>query len=115
MQDTTTLETEWRTMKNYKASFTTVVDTSRVSAAVVSTSPVSCCATGVPTNVVIDVGFNEALNPATVNTTAVSLQQNACCPVPVVPCTVSLLGGGTIVQVTPNAPLETQTGYFVHI
>ncbi len=97
--DTTALDTDGSSLNNYQASFTTVVDTSAVAPAVVSTSPVSCCATGVPTNVVIDVGFNEALNPATVNTTAVSLQQNACCPVPVVPSTVSLVGGGTIVQI----------------
>src|SRR5262249_60319440 len=69
----------------------------------------------VPTNVVIDVGFNETLNAATVNTTTVSLLQNLCCSFPAVPSTVSLLHGGTVVQITPSAPLQPGTFYFVQI
>src|SRR5262249_54282787 len=69
----------------------------------------------VPTNVVIDVGFNETLNAATVNTTTASLLQNLCCSFPAVPSTVSLLHGGTVVQITPSAPLQPGTFYFVQI
>ncbi|HKD79475.1 MAG TPA: Ig-like domain-containing protein, partial [Candidatus Angelobacter sp.] len=68
-----------------------------------------------PTNVVIDLGFNETLNAATVNSSTVSLLQDVCCNFPVVPSTVNLINGGTTVQIIPSAPLLANTFYFVQI
>src|SRR5262249_54153756 len=49
------------------------------------------------------------------NSTTVSLLQDVCCNFPVVPSTVTLLNGGMVVQITPSAPLQPNTTYFVQI
>jgi len=61
---------------------------------------------------VVNLGFDQTLNPATVNTTTVSLLQGGST---VVPTTLSLVGGGTIVQLTPNASLTANTSYTVQL
>src|SRR5262249_47805837 len=97
--DDTAQDVNGNSLTAYQGSFRTVVDTSTIAPAVVSTSPVNG-STGVPTNIVIDIGFNEPLDPATVNGTNVSLlQTDVCCPYPVVPSTVSLVGNGTIIRI----------------
>jgi large repetitive protein len=111
--DGTAQDVDGSNLNAYQGSFRTAIDTTGVAPTAISTSP-QCCG-AVPTNVVIDVGFNETLNPATVNTTTVSLVQDVCCNFPVVASTVSLVNGGTVVQVTPNAPLAANTTYFVQI
>src|SRR5579859_2486693 len=110
--DGTAQDVDGNSLSAYQGSFRTVADTSTVGPSVVSVSPSGL---GVPTNVVLDIGFNETLNPATVNTTTVSLLQNVCCNLPAVPSTVSLVNGGTVVQITPNAPLAANSNYFVQI
>jgi len=65
----------------------------------------------VPTNVVIEAGFNEALNPATVNATTVQLLQNSI----VMSSTATLVGGGAIIKVVPNVALAANTNYTVNL
>jgi YD repeat-containing protein len=110
--DATAQDLDGSSLNSYQGSFRTVADTSTTAPSVVSVSP---SGSGVPTNAVIDIGFNETLNPATVNTTTVSLVQDVCCTFPAVPSTVSLINGGTAIQITPNAPLAANTTYFVQI
>jgi YD repeat-containing protein len=113
--DATALDVKGNTLSAYQGSFSTIPDTSTVAPSVVSLSP-GLFASGVPTNVVIDIGFNEALDPATVSPTAINLMQGFfCCNSPVIPSTLSLINGGTVVQITPNVPLAANTFYFVQI
>jgi len=111
--DGTAQDVDGNSLSSYQGSFRTAVDTTTVTPSVVSVSP-QCC-TPVATNVVIDVGFNETLNAATVNSTTVSLIADVCCNFPAIPSTVNLLNGGTVVQITPSAPLQASTFYFVQI
>jgi methionine-rich copper-binding protein CopC/phosphohistidine phosphatase SixA len=111
--DSTAQDLDGSTLNSYQGSFRTAVDTTTITPSVVSVSPNG--GSSVPTNVVIDVGFNETLNAATVNSTTVSLVEDVCCNFPVIPSTVSLLNGGTVVQITPSAPLLANTFYFVQI
>ena len=110
--DSTALDADGNSLSSYQGSFRTAVDTTTITPGVVSVSP---SGSNVPTNVVIDVGFNEPLNAATVNSTTVSLLQDVCCNFPAVPSTATLLNGGTVVQITPSAPLQPNTTYFVQI
>lgn len=103
-------DTDGNSLSAYQGSFTTVLDPNTTAPSVVSISP-TCCA-NVPTNAVINIGFNEPLNPATVNTTSVNLFLDCCA---VIPSTVSLINGGTVVQITPSTPLAPNTEYFVQI
>src|SRR6266849_982468 len=104
--DSTALDVDGSSLTSYQASFTTVANLSATAPLVVSTSPVNS-AGGVPTNVVVDIGFNQALNVATVTTTNVILRQGST----VVSSAVSLLSGGTIIQINPNSPLAANTSY----
>jgi YD repeat-containing protein len=96
----------------YEGSFTTVANTSTVAPSAASVSPANA-ATGVSTKLVIDVGFNETLNPVTVSSTTVMLNPTA--GGSPVATTVSLIGGGSIVQLVPNAALTANTGYYVQL
>jgi RHS repeat-associated protein len=106
--DSTAQDADGISVTSYQASFITAVDTSTLAPAVVSTNPGNV--NGVPTNVVIDIGFNQPLDPATVNTSTVVLHDSN-----PVPSTVSLLNGGTIVQVVPAAPLAPNASYVVQL
>jgi len=108
--DGTALDLDGNSLTNYQGSFTTTANTSTVGPSIVDTNPESV--SGVPTNAVVNLGFDQTLNPATVNTTTVSLLQGGST---VVPTTVSLVGGGTIVQITPNASLTANTSYSVQL
>jgi YD repeat-containing protein len=110
--DSTAQDLDGSSLNSYEGSFRTALDTTAIAPSAVSVSPTG---SNVPTNVVIDVGFNETLNAATVNTSTVSLVQDVCCNFPVVPSTVSLINGGTVVQIIPNAPLLANTFYFVQV
>jgi large repetitive protein len=110
--DNTALDVDGSPLSPYQGSFTTAVDTSTVASAVVSTSPAYGTG-GVPTNVVIELAYNEPLNPATVNSTNVILQPGFYTPL--VASTVNLLGGGTIIQIIPNAPLAANTQYVYQV
>jgi len=109
--DSTAQDVDGNNLTGYQGSFRTAVDTSTVAPSVVSVSP---SGSGVATNVVIDIGFNETLNAGTVSTTTVSLLEDIG-GLPVVPSTVSVVGGGMIIQIVPNAPLAANTTYFVQL
>jgi large repetitive protein len=96
----------------YEGSFTTLANTSTVPPSGVSVSPAANGATGVSTKLVIDIGFNETLNPSTVNSTTVTLTPSGGSAVAT---TVSLIGGGSIVQVVPKAALTANTAYTVQM
>ena len=91
-------------VSNYQASFTTAPNTSAVAPSVVSTNPASQV-TGVPTNVVIDFAFNEPLNPNALTADTVICTQNRSW----FQTGVSLLNGGTLLQIVPRLPLAPYT------
>src|SRR5260370_40470409 len=72
--DGTAQDVDGNSLAVYQGSLRTVVDTSTIAPLVVSVSR-QCCSAGA-TNVVIDDGCNETLNPARVSTTTVSLLQD---------------------------------------
>jgi hypothetical protein len=96
----------------YEGSFTTVANTSTVAPSAVGVNPASA-ATGVSTKLVIDVGFNETLNPATVSSTTVTLNPTA--GGAAVATTVSLVGGGSIIKVVPKSALTANTSYYLQL
>ncbi len=110
--DTTAQDVDGNNLTAWQGSFTTAVDLSTVAPSVVSTNPVNG-ATAVPTNVVIDIGFNELLNAGTVSSSTVTLTQGS--NGPTVASTVSLLATGTVIQIVPNATLTANTVYFYQI
>ena len=91
-------------MNSYQSSFSTQANNSSVAATQVSTSPANS-ALNVPTNVVIDMAFNEPLDPATLTPTTVLCYQNSAW----FQSEVSLVNGGTVVQVVPRLPLPANT------
>jgi len=107
--DNTALDVDGSSLTSYQGSFNTAANPSTTAPSIVSTNPLS--GTGaIPTNVAFDIGFNQMLNAATVNTTNVILRQGVSGGT-VVPSTVSLLTGGTVIQITPNATLAANTSY----
>jgi large repetitive protein len=107
----TAQDVDGNSLSPYQGSFTTAADTSTVAPGVVSTSP-SSGVSGIATNVVIDIGFNEALSAATVNGTNVYLTQGFST---VVSSTANLVNGGTAIQIVPNGALAANTLYFFHV
>jgi RHS repeat-associated protein len=91
-------------VNNYQASFTTVPNASTTAPVLVSTNPVSQV-TGVPTNVVIDFAFNEALNPTALTPETVVCSQNGTW----LQTGVLVLDGGALLQVTPKLRLAPNT------
>ena len=87
-------------VNNYQASFTTTSDPSTTAPTLVSTSPANQVST-VPTNVVIDFTFNEPLDPTALTPASVTCSQNGTW----FQAGVSLLNGGTLLQVAPRLPL----------
>ena len=65
-------------------------------------------------NPVIELEYNEPLDPTTVNSTTVSLRENTGNQ-PLIPSTVSLVRGGRFIRLVPNAPLAPNTGYFYQV
>jgi RHS repeat-associated protein len=91
-------------LNNYEASFTTAPNASTTAPVLVGTNPASQV-NGVPTNVVIDFAFNEALNPTALTQTAVSCSQNNTW----LQTGIVALDGGALLQVTPRLPLAPNT------
>jgi methionine-rich copper-binding protein CopC len=110
--DTTALDVDGNNLAAWQGSFTTAVDTSTVAPSAFGTNPVGG-APAVPTNVVIDLGFNELLNPGTVNNSTVTLTQAS--NGQTVASTVSLLPSGWVIQIVPNAPLTANIQYSYNI
>jgi hypothetical protein len=110
--DATAENVDGNSLSAYQGSFTTVADLSAVAPTAVNTSPANG-ASNIATNVVLDVGFNEALSAATVNSTTAYLTQGYYGAT--MPATVGLIGGGTIIQIVPSAPLMANTQYYFHV
>lgn len=108
--DSTAQDVDGNGLTSYQGTFATAVNTSTVNPSIVNGNPPS--ANGVPTNIVMDIGFDQTLNPTTVNTATVSLTQGG---TTVVPSTVSLLPGGTVVQIVPTGLLAANTNYTVQM
>src|SRR6185503_4987793 len=83
-------------------SFTTGAVSDTTGPTVVGRSP-PASASGVPRNPVIEMQFNERLNPVTVNSTSVTLTASGN-----IPGSASLSSDGTVVRFMPSAPLEAQ-------
>ncbi|MFZ1156261.1 MAG: Ig-like domain-containing protein, partial [Candidatus Sulfotelmatobacter sp.] len=89
---------------NYQASFTTIPNPSTTAPVLVATNPVTL-ANAVPTNVVVDFAFNEALDPTALTSETVTCFQNGNW----FQTGLSLLDGGTLLQVTPRVVLAPNT------
>ncbi|HEY1525244.1 MAG TPA: Ig-like domain-containing protein [Candidatus Angelobacter sp.] len=109
--DSTALDTDGSFVNAYQGSFRTAVDTTGVTPQPVASSPVSG-ATGVPENAVVELKYNEALNPNSVNANTVLLRQNFGNG-GVVAGTITLDQTGTIIRFVPNAPLAANSQYFL--
>src|SRR5260370_19497617 len=92
-----------RFTNNYYGSFTTLGNPPSQTPALISTVPSNNSA-NVVTNVVFNAAYDQALSPATVNTSTVRCFQNSSA----VASSVTLLNG-TVIQLTPNPALAANT------
>ena len=91
-------------MNNYQSSFTTIPDISTTTPAQTSSNPAPSVIS-VPTNVAIDLSFNVPLDPNSLTATSVLCYQNGVW----VQGNVSLIDGGTILQILPRSTLQPNT------
>ena len=99
-------------LNNYQGSFRTALDPSTTTPQVVRVSPSNNNA--VVLNPVIELEYNEPLDPTTINSTTVTLRETAGAQ-PSVLSTVSLVRAGRVIRLVPNAPLAPNTGYFYQV
>jgi RHS repeat-associated protein len=102
--DSTALDLDGVAAANYQGSFATVPNNSATAPTLLSANP-PLGVTGVPTNVVMDMAFNQPLNPATLSASSVACYQNGVW----FQSAFSLLNGGTLLQVVPRSPLPANT------
>ena len=98
---------------DYQGSFRTELDPGQSGPVLVDHRP-SNGATGVPVNTVVDVGYNEALDSATVNSVTVKLLRNNNLNDPI-DSSVGLVGGDRIIRIIPDAVLESNILYGVNV
>lgn len=91
-------------VNNYQSSFTTVPNASTAVPIQVSSNPANS-ALNIPTNVVIDVGFNVPLDPTTLTAETVLCNQNGVW----FQSDISLVNGGSVIQVVPRSQLQPNT------
>jgi len=91
-------------INNYQSSFTTAPNNSATAPVLISTNPANQV-TGVPTNVVIDFSFNQPLDSTALMPDTVTCNQNQTW----FQTGVSLLNGGTLLQVKPRLLLVPNT------
>jgi RHS repeat-associated protein len=91
-------------MNAYQSSFTVVANTSTTPPSATGTNP-SGSASSVPTNVAMDIAFNVPLDPTTLTPTSVLCYQNGAW----IQSEVSLVSGGTLLQIVPRLALQTNT------
>jgi YD repeat-containing protein len=91
-------------MNGYQSSFTTQANNSAAAPSQISNNPAGN-ALNVPTNVVMDMAFSAALDSTTLTPTTVVCNQNGAW----FQSEVSLVNGGTVVQVVPRSPLQPNT------
>jgi RHS repeat-associated protein len=98
--DTTALDLDGNTLNTYQGSFTTAADTTNVAPQLTATNPVSG-SNAVPTNAVIDLKFNEPLDPTKLTDTSVQCYQNSLW----IQTALVPQGDGSLLQVIPRFPL----------
>ena len=91
-------------LNNYQSSFTVQPNVAAIAPAQISSNPAPS-ALAVPTNVKIDMAFNVPLDPTTLTSTAVLCYQNGSW----FQSDVSLIDGGTVIQVVPRSALQPNT------
>lgn len=96
----TALDLDGNTLYAYQGSFTTAVDTTNVALQLISVNPASG-ANSVSTNAMIDVKFNEPIDPATLTDTDVQCSQNSAW----IQTALVLLADGSQLQILPRFPL----------
>jgi methionine-rich copper-binding protein CopC len=107
--DSTALDSDGQSITSYQGSFRTVVDTSSITPQIVSVSPLNTGSNFAPLNPVVEWQYNEPLNPNTVNTNTVLLQNNNTGQF--VAGTVTLDASGTFIRFVPNVPLAANGSY----
>ncbi len=100
-------------LNSYQGSFRVAADTALTPPAVVRTHP-ALSAAGLPVNLVVEVEYDQPLDPATVNGSTVILRQNVGGQ-PVVPAAVTLVRDGRVIRVVPGAPLAAGVQHFVQV
>jgi RHS repeat-associated protein len=100
--NSTALDLDGNTLNAYQGSFTTAVDTTNVAPQVTATNPVSG-SNPVPTNAVIDLKFNEPLDPTKLTDTSVQCYQNSLW----IQTALVPQGDGSLLQVIPRFPLAS--------
>jgi hypothetical protein len=103
--DSNALDASGNALNSYQGQFRSAVDSLATPPQVIATSATS----GLPTNAVVELGFNQSLNPATVSSSTVSLANYYTSQL--VPSTVSLIKGGRVIRLVPQAGLAANSTY----
>jgi hypothetical protein len=111
--DSTARDVAGNALNSYQGQFTVVEDPAQKAPYLVDTNIND--SVSLPLNPVIDLQFNEPLDPATVNTATVTLQDQSVWPYPEIPATVSLSKGGRVIRLVPTEPLTAGHGYYVNL
>ncbi|MCI0718311.1 MAG: Ig-like domain-containing protein, partial [Acidobacteria bacterium] len=96
-------------LQTYQGSFRIVADPRTTAPFIVNTSPGSII--GVPLNAIIEIEFNEPLDPSTVNTSAVNLRQGTT-PLSI---SVSLVREGRVIRIVPAQLLAANTTFIYQV
>jgi large repetitive protein len=99
-------------LSNFSGTFTTVADLTTVAATVTATNPFPS-ATNVPLNSILQIAYNEPIDLATLNNTNVVLYQYSTATF--LTPTLSLVGGGQVINVAPTSNLIAGSGYFLYV
>ena len=99
-------------LQSHHAAFQVVPDLTGVRPIVTGFAP-SAVVGGIPINSVLDVLFNKPLDPASVNSTTVTLRENLTGQL--VPSTVSLTQDGFVIRVQPQAALVPSRTHTVQL
>src|SRR6185369_6342575 len=110
--DSTAKDLAGNALNNYQGSFRTALDSATTVPQVVRISPSNHSA--VLLNPVIELEYNEPLDPSTINSTTVSLRQNIGGQ-PLIPSTITLGRGGRVIRIVPDAPLAPNSNYFYQV
>ena len=97
-------------LNTYQSSFRVAADTHATAPSVVATQP-SYGSNSAPVNPKIDLQYSEALDATTVNTTTVVFHDYSTGQV--LPSSVSLIKGGQVIRIVPQAQLTVSHTYYV--
>jgi large repetitive protein len=110
--DTSAQDLAGNSLNNYQGSFRVASGTTSTPPQVVRVSQSNN--SSVLLNAVLEVEYNEPLDPSTVSPATVSLRQNDGAQTPVA-SSISLVRGGRVIRIVPSAPLTASTGYFYRV